>query len=151
MTLARKRLLIILIIAIAAFLSGRLAVRAFMHVVKIPNNVLIAVVMVMSVVGSYAINNSMFDVGLMLVFGVIGYLLRKGGFNVVPIVLGLVLGPIAEKGFRRAIVLSKGNFFGFFMSRPISVVLAIVTLIFIGWPIYKWIKSQKNRSTAQAQ
>lgn len=130
---------------------GLLAVRAFMHVVKIPNNVLIAVVMVMSVVGSYAINNSMFDVGLMLVFGVIGYLLRKGGFNVVPIVLGLVLGPIAEKGFRRAIVLSKGNFFGFFMSRPISVVLAIVTLIFIGWPIYKWIKSQKNRSTAQAQ
>lgn len=116
---------------------GLLSVRAFMYVVKIPNNVLIAVVMILSVVGSYSINNRLFDVCLMLLFGVIGYLLRKGGFSTVPIVLGLVLGPIAEKGLRRAIVLSKGNFLGFFFSRPISVVLAIASVFFIVWSLLK--------------
>jgi putative tricarboxylic transport membrane protein len=123
---------------------GLIFVRAFMHVVKIPNNILIAVVMMLSVVGSYAINNSFFDVSLMLAFGVVGYVLRKGDISVVPIVLGLVLGPIAEKGLRRAIVLSKGSYMQFFLSRPISIILALLTVLFIVWPIIKKYRSEKD-------
>lgn len=132
----------LLIANVFMLILGLLLVRLFMHVVKIPNNVLIAVVMVLSVVGSYSINNRIFDVILMLLFGVFGYILRKGGFSTVPIVLGLVLGPIAEKGLRRAIVLSKGDFMGFFFSRPIAIILAVASVFFVVWNIIKTRKEQ---------
>jgi putative tricarboxylic transport membrane protein len=99
-------------------------------------------------VGAYAINNSMADVWVMVVFGLIGYLLRKVGFPPAPVVLGLILGSIAEQGLRQSIDLAQGDVIGYYLSRPISVVLIILTLLSVLSPLL--IRYLKSRSaTAQ--
>ena len=88
------------------------------------------------VVGSYAISQRLFDVWVMLGFGVLGYALRRLHYPVAPLVLGMVLGDLMEKGFRRGLVLSDGDLGPFFM-RPISAVLwiTIVLVVLLKFPV----------------
>ena len=82
-------------------------------------------------VGTYALNNSLFDVGIMLIAGVVGYFMQKGGYPASPVVLALIMGPMAESNFRRAMSLSGGSL-DFLYTRPITLVLlslAAVTLL----------------------
>ncbi len=103
----------------------------FARVATAPNAVLIPAIAVLSVVGSYAIQNSMFDVGLMLAFGVAGYFLKRAGFDLGAIVLGLILGPIAELGFGQSLAISGGSF-AIFFDRPVSLVLwALIVLLLV--------------------
>jgi putative tricarboxylic transport membrane protein len=78
----------------------------------------------------------MFDVELMIVFGIIGYLMKKLGIPIAPVVLGLVLGPILEDNFRRSLIITHGDFFTFF-KRPISLILIILVIIFLFFPFLK--------------
>ena|SRR5688572_16745674 len=80
------------------------------------------------ILGAYSINQSLFDVWVMLGFGIIGYFLRKLDFPLAPAVLGLILGPMLEKSLRTSLEMSAGNF-GIFITRPISAVLLAVAAV----------------------
>jgi len=82
------------------------------------------------VVGVYAVNSSMVDVGIMSIMGVLGYLLRKMDFETAPMVLGVVLAPIIEFSFRQALAMSDGAYV-IFIERPIAAVFLIIALIML--------------------
>jgi putative tricarboxylic transport membrane protein len=105
-------------------------------VTRLPNNVLIPVIVVLSIVGSYSLGNNAFDVFTMMAAGIVGYLMRKAGFPPAPLILGLILGPIAETGFRQSVTLAKGPLIGYILSSPISLFLFAMTLLSIASAAY---------------
>jgi putative tricarboxylic transport membrane protein len=111
----------------------------------IPVTILAPFVFLLSVIGSFAINNNMADVYIMLIFGVIGFIGRKAGFSAGPIVLGLILGSICEQGLVQSILMgrAKGSTLGIFFNRPISIILIFLTIISAFWPFFARIR--KNR------
>ncbi len=113
----------------------------------IPTSLLIPVVCMFSVIGTYAIQNSLFDVGVMIVFAVLGYFLNIYGFSLGALVLGLILGPIAEKGFAQGILMGKGSY-AIFFTRPTSIVLIILTVILIVSSYYTAPKAKPNGESA---
>ncbi|MGI5059042.1 tripartite tricarboxylate transporter permease [Treponema pectinovorum] len=116
---------------LAFLVVGMLGVNLFSKVINIQRYILIPCILVLSLVGSYAINQSMFDVFFAIVMGVVGYLLQKYGFSLSPILLSLILGPMSESNLRRYMQIVDGNFFKIF-SRPICLLfftLAILSLI----------------------
>lgn len=114
---------------------GLAGAKLFAQTVCAPRHYLFPLIVVLCVVGSYAINNSLFDVGVMLLFGVVGWALRQAGFPVAPLVLGLILGRMTEENFRRALILSGGSW-SIFVERPLSAVLlllAVASGVFSVW------------------
>ena len=110
---------------------GLLGIRLFTKVLFIPKVVLTPIILVLSVVGSYALGNNLFDVWVMLISGFIGYFMERYEFPASPVILALILGPMMESNLRRSLVLSQGDYTTFF-TRPISatlLTLAIITLI----------------------
>jgi putative tricarboxylic transport membrane protein len=95
----------------------------------LPNAVLIPVILMLSVVGAYSLGNNMFDVYTMLAAGVVGYAMRKAGFSPAPLILGLILGPIAETGYRQSLTLSGGDVVTYVLSQPIALVITILTVL----------------------
>lgn len=75
---------------------GLLSLKVIGNVVKIPGNILTPMILALCVVGTYALNNSLFDVGIMLIAGVVGYFMQKGGYPASPVVLALIMGPMAK-------------------------------------------------------
>jgi putative tricarboxylic transport membrane protein len=118
---------ITLVATLAILLFGLILVRPILWVLRVPREIIMPIVFVLCVLGSYSITQRLFDVWVMLVTGIICYLLRRRGFPVAPFVLGLVLGDIVDKSLRRGLVLSDGSLLPFF-TRPISVVLALLVL-----------------------
>ncbi|TYB89477.1 tripartite tricarboxylate transporter permease [Oceaniovalibus sp. ACAM 378] len=96
----------------------------------VPYSVLGPIIVICCVVGTYSVQNSMMDVWLMLGFGVAGFLLEKIGFPLVAIILGVVLGPIAESELRRSLALSQGDL-SIFVTRPISAVLLLIAFVLV--------------------
>jgi putative tricarboxylic transport membrane protein len=112
-------------------LLGLSCIRIFTKVLSIPKAVLVPAIFLLCVVGSYAMANNFFDVAIMLFFGIAGYFLQKVEVSVSPAVLGLILGPMAESHFRRALLMAEGNY-GTFLSTPIAIfffVLVCVSLL----------------------
>jgi putative tricarboxylic transport membrane protein len=107
----------------------------FARVLAIPKPVLIAGITILCVVGSYAVNNAVFDVGVMVVFGVLGYVMQKGGFPVLPMAFGLILGPMFEDNLRRTLVVSGGSLL-IYVQRPISVLLLLLSAAVGIYPLY---------------
>ncbi|MDX2205275.1 MAG: tripartite tricarboxylate transporter permease [Hyphomicrobiaceae bacterium] len=100
----------------------------WVQVLRIPYSVLFPLILLFCIVGVYCSGNSSFDVLVMVVFGVFGYLFRKFGYEAAPLVLAFVLGPMLENNFRKSLLLSQGDL-GVFFERPISVVcLALAAL-----------------------
>jgi putative tricarboxylic transport membrane protein len=113
-------------------LLGLFGARVFAKLISFPKRYLIPAIMVFSLVGSYAIKNSMFDVWVLLIAGFVGFILRKLSFSIAPIILGMILGPLFESNLRRALMLSKGDW-STFIDRPISLsCLIIVVLVLVG-------------------
>lgn len=104
----------------------------------------------LSVIGCFAIRNSIFDVYVMLIFGAIGYFLRTTGFATAPLVLGMVLSPIAEGNWRRALILARGDMFTYFLHRPISIVLALLVIASLFAPILMDKVSTKSKSSVSS-
>ncbi len=118
---------------------GWAGVKAFGLIQKLPKRTVLAGVLVFSTVGAFAINNSMFDVYVMLAFGLIGFFMEACGVPVVPMILGLILGPLVERELRAGLIASSGSFEPFFM-RPISMALVfLLFLAFFAKPMWKLI------------
>ncbi len=96
--------------------------------IMLSKRILIPIIMVLAIVGSYAMQNSVFDILLMLMIGVAGYLMRKIDVPLGPIVLALILGPMVEENFRRTLVMSHGDY-SVFVTRPISLVLLLLSVV----------------------
>jgi putative tricarboxylic transport membrane protein len=94
----------------------------WVQVLKIPARILLPLILFFCIVGAYADNNSFFDVGVMMVFGVLGYAMKKFDYEPAPLILAFVLAPILENSMRQSLKLSGGDF-GIFFSRPVSVAL----------------------------
>ena len=109
------------------FVFGLLLVRPLLKVLQIPREIIMPIVFVLCVIGSYAIAQRLFDVWTMLGFGVAGFVLRRYHYPMAPFVLGIVLGDLLDKNLRRGLVLSDGDLTPFF-TRPISAVLAAICI-----------------------
>ena len=112
------------------FVTATLTIRFWVKVLEVPREYLYPIIGVLCVVGSYAINNSLFDVGLMLVAGLAGFLLRMGGFAVPPMVLAFILAPKLELALQQSLVMSDGGY-AIFVSRPISGCFIVLTAVSI--------------------
>ena len=114
------------------FMLGAMFVgmKGFVKVLTVPRHILLPAIMSLCVIGSYGLNNRMFDVWTMLAFGVLGYLMRKVSLPATPLLLGFILGPILEVNLRRGLMKSQGDFTPF-ITEPISGVLIAVTVIIV--------------------
>jgi putative tricarboxylic transport membrane protein len=106
---------------------GYIAIRLSSHILRVPNNILVPVIAVFCVIGAYAVNNSLFDVWLMLLFGIMGYFMERLGIPIPSIVLAIILGPMVEFNFVTTLIKSDLNPIMFF-SRPIAAGLAVITI-----------------------
>ena len=115
---------------------GIAAIKSAKQLLRAPRELLMPVILLFCVVGSFAINNSIFGVVLMLAFGIIGYLMEENGFPVAPAILGMVLGAMLEEHFIRAMIRADGNFIAFF-ERPIAAALGVLALLVVSVPLVR--------------
>jgi putative tricarboxylic transport membrane protein len=106
----------------------------WVRILKIPYAYLFSSIILFCLVGSYTINNSLTDMYIMILFGILGYLMNKFDYEPVPLILALVLGPMMENAFRRSMILSDGRFLIFF-TRPISAILLALVLFMLISPL----------------
>lgn len=99
----------------------------FVKLAQIPPAIMATLTVSILIVGAYSINNSSFDVAVMVIFGIVGFLLRRIGIHPAPLVLAFILGPIFETNFRRSLVISDGSF-GVFASSPVTITLLLILL-----------------------
>lgn len=123
-----------LLASLAIWVYGIVLTRPLIQVLKVPTTIIVPLIFVLCVIGTYALAQRLFDVWTMLGFGVLGFLLRQYGFPVAPLVLGIVLGDLMEKNLRRGLVLSDGDLTPF-VSRPISAVLCAVIVAVVLWRV----------------
>lgn len=115
-------------------------------ILQMPKSILTPTILALCVVGTYAINNSMFDIGIMLAAGVLGYFMEKWDFPPSPIVLALIMGPMAESNFRRALSLSNGSY-DFLYTRPITATFLVIALLSMFYPMLR--RFQQKRKAAR--
>jgi putative tricarboxylic transport membrane protein len=116
----------------------------FVKILKIPNYLLMPLIIVFSTVGVYAVDNSIFDVGLLFVFSIVGYVMKKFDLPPAPLVLSVVLGPMIERALRQSLTMSLGSY-DIFYTRPICAGLLLVAFAMILWPLIEWIR-QRSRA-----
>ncbi len=127
-TLVTAMFIIFILANLLMLLIGYLAVRLSSNILRVPRNVLVPVVAVFCVIGSYAVNNSMFDVWVMLSLGILGYFMDRLKIPIPSVVLAIILGPMVEFNFITSLIKSDLNPI-VFVSRPIAVGLALLTMI----------------------
>ena len=129
---------------------GMFAAKYIARVSTVPMGLLGPVIVALATAGTFAIRNNMFDVYVMLAFGLIGFVLKKCGFAAPPMILGMVLSEICENNWRRAVILAnaKGGMLQYFMGRPIAIVLAILIVISLFSPILMNYVNKKSRAIA---
>ena len=124
---------------------------AYKSIVSIPKAVLVPTVAFMTIIGTFAIRNSVSDVVIMILLGVFGWVIGRFGFAASPIVLGLILGPIAEQGFVQTWIIGSaiGDLPGMFFGRPISQAIVAFTVLSILYPIFAARKQKRAESNSE--
>ena len=107
----------------------------WVKILKIPYHFLFSLILLFCIIGSYTTNNNPYDVIVMTIFGLVGYLMKKLNYEPAPLILALVLGPIMEKAFQRSLMLSDGGF-GIFFTRPISASFIILAFLILFSPLF---------------
>ena len=93
----------------------------WVKLIRIPYSYLFPFIFLFCLLGAYAVRNNVFDIGMMIFFGIVGFFMRKFGYETAPFILAFILGPMFEEHFRRSLILSYGSFF-IFIERPISAI-----------------------------
>ncbi|MFP6730287.1 MAG: tripartite tricarboxylate transporter permease [Alphaproteobacteria bacterium] len=128
-----------------ALLLNLAFIPAFIWVLKMPFTILAPIIFVLCIIGGYAPTQDMHDVWLMLIFGVVGYLMRKLDYPMAPAVLAIVLGPLAEPALRQSLIISNGSF-AIFYERPMSAGIMAATVALFALPLIKIIKDRLKKS-----
>lgn len=116
----------------------------WVKVLKIPYRILMPLILLFCIIGSYSINNNIADVVIMFIFGIVGYILRKFDYEEAPLVMAFILGPILETSFRQSLIMSDGKF-SIFLEKPISAVALVISallLISSGFSYYRKAKTK---------
>jgi putative tricarboxylic transport membrane protein len=100
-------------------------------------------IVAIALIGSYAVRGSFFDVGACFAFGILGWILKRYGYPVAPVVLGIVLGGLLEENFRRAVMMDG---FSVFITQPLAATMLAVSIALFAWPAYKAYKARKNNN-----
>ncbi|WP_448523391.1 tripartite tricarboxylate transporter permease [Pseudothermotoga sp.] len=116
------------------------------NILKIRDEVLMPMVLVLCIIGSFSLRNSVYDVGVALCFGVFGYLMRKAGFPMPPLVLGLILGPMAEQNLNRTLLIAKNDWTILFR-RPISLTLLLAAFVSVTFSLIGAYRASKKEAT----
>jgi putative tricarboxylic transport membrane protein len=124
---------------------GILCIKVVKRILLVPREVLMPLILLFCVVGTFAINNSMFEVGIMLVAGILAYILEANKFPIAPAILGVVLGGMLEENFITSMIKSNGDL-GAFLARPIALCLAVVCLLVWTWPLMAKLLFKPSRS-----
>lgn len=119
----------------------------WVRLLTIPYHLLYPAVLMFICIGTYSVNQSSFEVGLVVFFGALGYLMRVLDWPAAPLLLGFVLGPLMEEHFRRALLLSRGDFMTF-IDRPISASVMAVTVAMLLWGAYATLKEKRHQQRA---
>jgi putative tricarboxylic transport membrane protein len=120
-----------------------LSMRLFLRVAEVPKWVVVPVVMVCCVVGSFALNNRVTDLYLLAAVGLLGYGLKALDYPLAPLVLGVILGPIAETNLRRALMTE--NDWSLFVTRPVSLIFLIAAVASVAWAVRGILRRRKER------
>lgn len=126
-------------------LGGAVATRVFAQFQRLPGVLLVPAILILMCVGVYVINGRMVDLWVMLAAGLAGYFLEKVNVPLAPIILGMILGPMAEQSVRRALLISRGDPTELF-TRPLSATLALMTLLVVAWPVIKMVRRRAART-----
>lgn len=129
----------LIVISASLFLIGSLFKRFYAHITRIPYEVLACIVLTFCIAGAYSTSNRVFDVYIIIIVGILAYFLRRMDFQLVPVLLGIVLGPLMEMNFRRALILSDGSL-SIFITRPISLgflLIALTSIFLFAWKNYQ--------------
>jgi len=132
---------------IGILIYGLVLTRLLVQVLRVPQHIIVPIIFVLCTVGSFAIAGRLFDVYVMLAFGLIGFFLRQHGYPMAPLVLGIVLGDLLEKNLRRALLLSDGDLTPFF-TRPISALFAALLIGTIAWKLVSLKRAPRARAPA---
>ena len=114
---------------------GMIGIPLWIRVISAPKALLLSVIAVLSVVGSYGYNNNIVDVWIMFGFGLLGYVLNKIDYPITPIILALVLGGILEENLRRSLMVSAGDY-AIFVTQPISAGLLVMAVLSLLSPLF---------------
>lgn len=138
-----------LIANILILVIGTAQVKQVSKILKIPKPILYSVIIGLTIIGSYSVNNKLFDVWVMMFFGLIGSWMKKHDYSVAGLVLGLILGPILEASFMRGMILTNNNIWAFFKS-PIAAPLLIFGILIIIFPLlellFKWFRPNQEET-----
>lgn len=115
----------------------------WVKLLKLPYNVLFPMILLFTIIGVYGSGNNVFDIYVMIFFGIFGYLMRKFGFEPAPLVLAFVLGPLLENNLRKALILSQGDLVTF-MQRPISAVCLVIALAILLSPLLPSLRKKRE-------
>lgn len=115
----------------------------WVRVLKIPYRILFPLIIVFCIIGVYSVNNTVFDVFLMVVFGIVGFLLKRFKYEMAPLVLAYILGPMAENALRQSLIISQGNFLIFF-SRPITLIALLIAFFLVVSPLLPFMRKRRE-------
>jgi putative tricarboxylic transport membrane protein len=114
----------------------------WVKVLKIPYRILFPLILLFCLIGAYSLNNSTVDIFVMILFGIVGYFMRKFGYEGPPLILAFVLGPILEQALRQSLLISKGSFM-IFITRPISAITLIIAGLLLLSTVFPYMKRRR--------
>ncbi len=131
-------------------IAGILATPLFVYVLRIPKVYLIPSILLLCSIGTFALQASVFDLQIMLIFGLIGIIFRLADYPLAPVVIGMILGPILESSLRRSLLISREGYW-IFLDRPVSAGLVIINALLLLTMIYLAIKRQRGKKSELAK
>lgn len=140
----------LIVVNIFMYIIGTALIPFYANITKLPYELLSCIVLSMCMAGAFSTNNRSYDVMVIIVFGILAYFLRKMDFQLVPILLGVVLGPLAEVNFRRALVLSDGTM-KIFVQRPISLAFLVIAVLSVSIFMIREFREGRKEEKAQAK
>ncbi|MFB3818257.1 MAG: tripartite tricarboxylate transporter permease [Candidatus Methylomirabilales bacterium] len=122
----------------------------WVKLLKIPYNILVVFILIFCIIGAYSLNNSVFDIGMMIFCGLLGYVAKKLDFPLAPAILTLILGPMMERSLRESLSMSQGDY-SIFFTRPISLVLLIITAVIFLTSAWQALPAAVREGSKEAQ
>ncbi|MGE4282754.1 MAG: tripartite tricarboxylate transporter permease [Clostridia bacterium] len=139
----------LLIATIAMYVFGIYTTSLWARLLVIPNYILVPIVLVTSLIGAYATRNNFFDVGVAIVFGIIGFFIKKLDYSVPGFILAFILAYLFEGSFRRSLMISQGNY-SIFITRPFCIVMIALIVLMVGSKLFQIIKAKKKATEIEA-
>ncbi|WP_419737845.1 tripartite tricarboxylate transporter permease [Ruegeria sp.] len=136
--------LILVLVNVLMFFVGALGAQLFTRALRVPEPLLMAMVTVIAIVGAYGVRGNPLDLATAFLAGVGGFVLRKAGFPLAPLVIGMVLSQMIENSLRQGLLLTRGSFLAFF-ERPIALTLFMVTAAMLLWPLVRYVREREQK------